>query len=214
MKREEKRETVELEPKRDQLAVGERVRVKSVTVLAHDWHLLKKTMLDYRRADGSWSSLSRETYDRGNGATILLYDRTRGTVVLVRQFRYPAFVNNHDGMLIEAPAGLLDGKNAEAAIRREAEEETGFRIGEVTKTFEVFMSPGSVTERVAFFVAEYASHDRVSGGGGLESDGEDIEVLEIAFEDALEMVKNGEIMDAKTIMLLQYAQLEGLFETS
>jgi nudix-type nucleoside diphosphatase (YffH/AdpP family) len=204
---------MELERNGDQLAVGERVRVKSVTVLAHDWHLLKKTVLDYRRTDGSWSSLSRETYDRGNGATILLYDRTRGTVVLVRQFRYPAFVNNHDGMLIETPAGLLDGKDAEAAIRREAEEETGFCIGEVRKAFEVFMSPGSVTERVAFFVAEYVSEDRVSEGGGLVSDGEDIEVLEIAFEDALNMVKTGEIMDGKTIMLLQYAQLEGLFDT-
>jgi nudix-type nucleoside diphosphatase (YffH/AdpP family) len=174
---------------------------------------LKKTTFDYKRADGTWQTLSRETYDRGNGATILLYNKTRRTVVLTRQFRYPAYVNDHDGVLIEACAGLLDQSDRETAIKREIEEETGFQIGTVTKLFEAFMSPGSVTEMLFFFVAEYGPGSKISSGGGLESDGEDIGVLEIGFEKALDMIGR-EIVDGKTIMLLQYAQIHRLLDLS
>jgi nudix-type nucleoside diphosphatase (YffH/AdpP family) len=191
--------------------VNDRVRLVGVETLSDDWALLRKTTFDWRRADGSWRRETRETYDRGDGATILLHDAAAGTVLLTRQFRLPAFVNGHpDGMLIEAPAGLLDADDAEAAIRREAEEETGVRVGEVRRLFDVFMSPGSVTERIAFFAAPYSSEDRVGAGGGLEHDGEDIEVLELPLARALAMAQTGEIADGKTIMLLQWARLEGL----
>jgi len=139
-------------PETSQMA--ERVRVREVRVLSDDWYLLKKTTLDYRRRDGSWQTLNRETYDRGNGAAILLYDPARGTVLLVRQFRYPAFVNGHPEPLIEVAAGLLDELSPEEAIRREAEEEAGCRVAQPRRVFEAFMSPGSVTERLVFFVAE------------------------------------------------------------
>jgi nudix-type nucleoside diphosphatase (YffH/AdpP family) len=191
--------------------VNERVRVVGVQTLSDDWAVLRKTTFDWRRADGSWRREARETYDRGDGATILLHDPVAGTVLLIRQFRLPAFVNGHpDGMLIEAPAGLLDAEDAEAAIRREAEEETGVRVRDIRRLFEVFMSPGSVTERIAFFAATYSHADRVSAGGGLVHDGEDIEVLELPLGEALAMVERGEIADGKTIMLLQWARLEGL----
>ena len=191
--------------------MNDRVRVVGVETLSDDWALLRKTTFDWRRADGSWRREARETYDRGDGATILLHDAQAGTVLLTRQFRLPAFVNGHpDGMLIEAPAGLLDAEDAEAAIRREAEEETGVRVGAVRRLFEVYMSPGSVTERIAFFAAPYSRADRVAAGGGLEHDGEDIEVLELPLARALAMVQTGEIADGKTIMLLQWARLEGL----
>ncbi|HZC13802.1 MAG TPA: NUDIX domain-containing protein [Thermoleophilaceae bacterium] len=183
-----------------------RVRFVEAEVLSADWYVLRKLTFDYARRDGSWSRESRETYDRGNGATILLYDESRGTVLLTRQFRCPAYVNGHrDGMLIEAAAGLLDGQDAEAAIRREAEEETGVRVGSVTKLFELFMSPGSVTERLAFYVGPYDAARRVSGGGGVVGEGEDIEVLELSLDDALARVESGEIVDAKTVLLLQWA---------
>jgi nudix-type nucleoside diphosphatase (YffH/AdpP family) len=177
-------------------------------VLADDWYVLRKATFDYRRADGSWSRQSREAYDRGNGAAILLHDEERDTVILTRQFRLPAYLNGHpDGMLVEAPAGLLEDEGAEAAIRREAEEETGVRVGGVTRVMEAFMSPGSVTERLALFVAAYRREDRRGDGGGLAEDGEDIEVLELPLAEALGMVTAGEIVDAKTIMLLQWAAL-------
>ncbi len=176
-------------------------------VLSDDWYLLKKTIYDFRRADGTWQRQQRETYDRGNGAALLLYQRDTRRVVLVRQFRFPCFVNGHDGMLIEAPAGLLDQATPEARIRAEAEEETGYRVGEVRKVFEAFMSPGSVTEKLHFFVAEYDASQKVSGGGGIEDEGEDIEVLELPFDEAMAMVRRGEIVDGKTIMLLQYAAM-------
>lgn len=185
----------------------ERVRVVESRVLSNDWYLLKKTVFDFRRANGEWQRQQRETYDRGNGAVILLYQPKSRQVVLVRQFRFPAYVNGHDGMLIEAPAGLLDEATPEQRIRAEVEEETGYRVGEVRKVFEAFMSPGSVTEKLYFFVAEYDVDARIGSGGGLEAEGEDIEVLELPFEEALAMVGGGEIVDAKTIMLLQYAQL-------
>ena len=158
--------------------MAERVRVREVRVLSDDWYLLKKTTLDYQRRDGSWQTLNRETYDRGNGAAILLYDPARGTVLLVRQFRYPAFVNGHPEPLIEVAAGLLDELSPEEAIRREAEEEAGCHVAQPRRVFEAFMSPGSVTERLVFFVAEYSAATRITDGGGLAAEGEDIEVLE------------------------------------
>jgi nudix-type nucleoside diphosphatase (YffH/AdpP family) len=186
---------------------AERVRVIESQVLSDDWYLLKKTIYDFRRADGSWQRQQRETYDRGNGATLLLYQLASRRVVLIRQFRFPAYVNGHDGMLVEAPAGLLDKATPEQRIRAEAEEETGYRVGEVRKVFEAFMSPGSVTEKLYFFVAEYDDASKISQGGGIEDEGEDIEVLELGFDDAMAMIRRGEIVDGKTIMLLQYAAL-------
>jgi GDP-mannose pyrophosphatase NudK len=188
-----------------------RVRVIDTRVLSDDWYVLKKTTFDYLRRDGSWQRQSRESYDRGNGATLLLFNPRQATVVLTRQFRFPAFVNGcSDGMLIEACAGLLDGDDPEACIRREAEEETGFRIRAPRKVFEAYMSPGSVTEKLHFFVAEYEASDRSASGGGNAVEGEDIEVLEMPFDDALAMLHSGRIEDAKTIMLLQHAALVGL----
>ncbi|MBV8897168.1 MAG: NUDIX domain-containing protein [Acidobacteriaceae bacterium] len=183
----------------------ERVRIKAVEILSNDWYVLKKTTFELRRRDGSWQQQSRETYDRGNGATILLYNLERQTVVLTRQFRFPAYVNGHSGMLIEAAAGLLDQASPEDRIRAEAEEETGYRVSHVRKIFEAFMSPGSVTERLYFFVAEYASGSRAAPGGGNHEEGEDIEVLELSIEAAMTAIETGQIQDGKTIMLLQYA---------
>jgi len=185
----------------------DRIRIHKVETLSDDWFVLKKTTFDYRRSDGTWQRQSRETYDRGHGATILLYNRERRTVVLVRQFRFPAYVEGHPGFLIEAPAGLLDQATPEVRIKAEVEEETGYRIGEVHKVFEAFMSPGSVTERLHFFVAEYDPASRPGSGGGVAEEGEDIEVLELTMEQALAMMASGEIADGKTIMLLQYAAL-------
>ena len=189
------------------------LRVIDETVLSDDWYLLKKTRFDYRRRDGSWQRQSRETYDRGNGATILLYNRALGRVILTRQFRFPTYVNgNAHGLLIETCAGLLDTDDAATCIRRETEEETGFRIRDVRKVFEAYMSPGSVTERLFFFVGEYTPKDKVSAGGGDVHEGEDIEVIEVGLDEALAMVASGEICDGKTIMLLQHAKLSGLLD--
>ncbi len=189
---------------------GERIRVRDVRVLSDDWYVLRKTIFDYQRRNGTWQTLSRETYDRGNGAVILPYDPSRGTLLLTRQFRYPAYVNGHPEPLIEAVAGLLDERTPEDAIRHEAEEEAGCRIAQPRRVFEAFMSPGSVTERLVFFVAEYSYSDRTAGGGGVVAEGEDIEVLELTLDEALAMVGDGRIMDAKTVMLLQYAKIQGL----
>jgi nudix-type nucleoside diphosphatase (YffH/AdpP family) len=183
------------------------VRITAEETLSDNWYLLKKLSFDLRRRDGSWQAQTREVYDRGNGATIVLYNLARRTIVLTRQFRIPAFVNGHSGFLIEAAAGLLDNASPEQRIRQEAEEETGYRVGAVEKVYEVFMSPGSVTERVHFFIGAYEAADRKGDGGGLADEGEDIEVLELGFEQAIAMVGNGEIVDGKTIMLLQYLQL-------
>lgn len=190
----------------------DRIRIRQVETLADDWAVLKKTTFDYRRGDGSWQTLTRETYDRGNGAVILLYDPARGRVLLTRQFRFPAFATGHPEPLIEACAGLLDALSPEEAIRKEVEEETGCRIGDPVRIFEAYMSPGSVTERLVFFTAEYSPRDRLSGGGGVAQEGEDIEVLEPTLDEALAMVADGRILDAKTIMLLQYAKLHRLAE--
>jgi nudix-type nucleoside diphosphatase (YffH/AdpP family) len=188
-----------------------RVRIVEERLLSDDWYVLKKTTFEYRCRDGRWEKQSRETYDRGNGAVVLLFNVERSTVVLIRQFRFPAFVNGcNDGLLIEACAGLLDGEDAFTCIRREAEEETGFRVKSPRKILEAYMSPGSVTEKLHFFVAEYDLQDRVSAGGGDAAEGEDIEVLELPLSSALEMIGTGAIQDGKTIMLLQYAALAGL----
>jgi nudix-type nucleoside diphosphatase (YffH/AdpP family) len=185
----------------------DRIRIHKVETLSHDWFLLQKTTFDYRRSDGSWQRQTRETYDRGHGATILLYNRERRTVVLVRQFRFPTWGDGHDGFLIEAAAGLLDQASPEERIKAEVEEETGYRVSEVRKVFEAFMSPGSVTERLYFFVAEYDPASRAGTGGGIAEEGEDIEVLELDMDDAMRMMVDGRIADGKTIMLLQYAAL-------
>jgi len=191
----------------------DRVRIQSVETLSDDWYLLKKTTFDLRRGDGTWQTQTRETYDRGNGATILLYDMERRTVVLTRQFRYPAFVNGCADDLIEAPAGLLEEASPEDRIRAETEEETGYRIHDVAKVFEAFMSPGSVTEKLFFFVGKYAPSDHVSEGGGNATEGEDIATFELHIDEAMEMIARGDIQDGKTIMLLQYAALN-LFRTT
>ena len=189
------------------MSLAERIRIQDVRVLADDHYVLKKTTFDWRRDDGSWQSVSRETYDRGNGVTLLPYNRQARTVILTRQFRYPAYVNGYGELMIEACAGLLDEAAPDARVRAEVEEETGYRLGGIEKIFECFMSPGSVTEKLYFYVAEYASDMKVSDGGGLHDEGEDIGVLELPFDTALAMIADGRIADAKTVMLLQYAAL-------
>lgn len=185
--------------------------MRDVEVVSDGWHVLRRTTLDVRRRDGRWDRQQRETYDRGNGATVLPYDAERRTVLLTRQFRWPAYVNDHpDGMLIEAAAGLLDEDDPETAVRREAAEELGIRLGDLTHVADVFMSPGSVTERVHFYVGAYTPADRVEAGGGVEDEGEDIEVLELPLDEALAMVEDGRIADGKTIMLLQWVALRRL----
>jgi len=188
------------------------VRVRDVEVLAAAWHVLRRTTLEVRSRDGSWHTQQRETYDRGNGATVLLYDLGRRTVLLARQFRYPVYVNGHpDGVLLETAAGLLDDDDPATAIRREAAEELGVVIGELEPVFEVWMSPGSVTERLHFYAAPYSPATRAGRGGGLAEEGEEIEVCELDVDDALARVADGRIADAKTIMLLQWAALSGPF---
>ncbi len=191
--------------------MNNRIRNLEVSILSNNWYILKKATFDYLGNDGTWGSFAREVYDRGNGATILLYNKANKTVILTSQFRMPTYLNgNADGYMIEACAGLLDLDNPEDCIRRETEEETGYKITSVQKAFEAYMSPGSVTEILYFFTAEYTNDMKVSDGGGLAEETENIEVMEIPFAKALEMVKTGGIKDAKTIMLLQYAQINGL----
>ena len=189
-----------------------RVRIVDVELLAAGWHVLRRTTFDYLDASGRWSRQQRETYDRGNGATVLLYDRERRTVLLTRQFRFPVYVNGHpDGMLVETAAGLLDDDDPDTAIRREAVEETGVDVGELEHVFDVFMSPGSVTERIHFFAASYDSGTRHGEVAGLADEGEEIEILELHIDVALRMIRDGRIQDAKAIMLLQWAVLDGPF---
>lgn len=187
----------------------DRVRIKSVEVLSDDWAVLKKTVLDYRRRDGIWETQVRQTYDRGDGAVILPFDPERNTVLLVRQFRFPAYVTGHHELLIEACAGLLDADDPETAIRREAEEELGYRLRDVRHIYTPYMSPGSLTERLSFFTADYSPADRISEGGGHPDEAEDIEVLEMPIDEALAAIRDGRIVDAKTIMLVQHLILEG-----
>lgn len=191
--------------------MNENVRITKKEVLSDNWYTLNKITFDYKRPDGQWENQSREAYDRGNGAAILLYNKQKQTVVLTQQFRMPTYLNgNSTGMMIEACAGLLDQDNPEECIRRETEEETGYKISTVQKVFEAYMSPGSVTEILYFFVAAYSEEMKVNEGGGIAAEQENIEVLELDFQETLKMIKRGEIKDAKTIMLLQYAQLNNL----
>ncbi len=188
------------------------VKIRDVEVISDGWHVLRRTTLDYRGTGGEWTTQQRETYDRGNGAAILPYDAERRCVLLTRQFRYPAYVNGHpDGNLIEVAAGLLDDQDPETAIRRETAEELGITIGELEYVFDVYMSPGSVTERLHFYAAPYTPADRKGPGGGVAAEGEDIEILELPFAEAMAMTFDGRIADGKTIMLLQWAALRGPF---
>jgi len=188
-----------------------KIKITQNQILSDNWYTLRKITYEYEKKDGTTETQSREAYDRGNGAAILLYNKTTKNVILTRQFRMPTYLNgNQSGMMIEACAGLLDTENAEECIRRETEEETGYAIKDVKKIFEVYMSPGSVTEILHFFVGEYTNDMKVNDGGGLDEEQENIEVLEIPFEEALQMIANGEIKDAKTIMLLQYAKINSV----
>lgn len=186
---------------------NENIKNQKTEILSQNWYTLKKITYDYLKKDGTWQSQAREAYDRGNGAAILLYNKEKQTVILTRQFRIPTYINgNETGMMIEVCAGLLDEHDPEECIRRETEEETGYKVQEVKKVFEAYMSPGSVTERLYFFIAEYSEDMKMTEGGGLEHEQENIEVLEMPIKDAYKMIDKGEICDAKTIMLLLYVQ--------
>lgn len=187
------------------------INIVKTDILSDNWYTLNKVTFTVRKKDGSTETQSRESYDRGNGAVILLYNKTSHTVILTRQFRLPTYINgNATGMLIEACAGLLDNDNPEDCIRRETEEETGYKISKAEKIFEAYMSPGSVTEILYFFIAEYSNEMKINDGGGLEEEGENIEVLELPFDKALSMIDTGDIKDAKTIMLLQHLRIKGI----
>ncbi|AZB02219.1 GDP-mannose pyrophosphatase NudK [Chryseobacterium joostei] len=188
-----------------------RIKILKTEILSDNWYTLNKVTFNIQKKDGTTETQSREAYDRGNGAVILLYNAITNTVILTRQFRLPTYINgNTTGMLIEACAGLLDNDNPEDCIKRETEEETGYKISKVEKVFEAYMSPGSVTEILHFFIAEYSNEMKITNGGGLEEEGENIEVLELSFDKALTMIDSGEIKDAKTIMLLQYLRLKNI----
>lgn len=186
------------------------IRIIASETLSDNWYILKKYTFDQRHRDGEWQRQDREVYDRGNGATILLYNRDKKTVILTRQFRFPVFINGHEDDLIEAAAGLLDNMEPESRIKAEAEEETGFRVTHVQKIFEAYMSPGSVTEKLYFYVAEYHPQDRLHAGGGIKSEGENIAVLEMTLEKALQGIEAGKIVDGKTIVLLYHVALKGI----
>ena len=189
------------------MTVKDRIRIHQTRLLSDNWYVLKTTRFDWKRRDGVWQTQEREHYDRGNGAVLLPYNPAARTVLLVRQFRLPAYLNGYDDLLIEAAAGLLDDAQPEVRIRAEVVEELGYRLGAVRKVFEAFMSPGSVTEILHFFVAEYDASMRIGDGGGHPDEGEDIEVLEPTVDEALAMIADGRIRDAKTIMLLQHLAL-------
>lgn len=187
------------------------VQIEKTEILSDNWYTLKKVTFSIQKKDGSFQQQSREAYDQGNGAAILLYDKSTGNVILTRQFRLPSYLNgNETGMMIEVCAGLLDNDNPEDCIKRETEEETGYKVSHVEKIFEAYMSPGAVTEILHFFIGEYSKEMKVNDGGGLDDEGEDIEVLELSFEEALQMIETGAIKDAKTIMLLQYLRLKNI----
>ena len=186
------------------------IRIIESETLSDNWYILKKFTFDKRRRDGEWQRQSREVYDRGNGATILLYNRDKKTIILTRQFRFPVFINGHEGDLIEAAAGLLDNMDPESRIKAEAEEETGFTVSRVEKIFEAYMSPGSVTEKLYLYLAEYHPRDQTGKGGGIKSEGEDIDVLEVTLNEALRGIESGQIVDGKTIMLIYHVALKGI----
>ncbi|AZA89669.1 GDP-mannose pyrophosphatase nudK [Chryseobacterium nakagawai] len=187
------------------------ITILKTDILSDNWYTLNKVTFTVRKKDGTTETQSREAYDRGNGAVILLYNKISHTIILTRQFRLPTYINgNASGMLIEACAGLLDNDNPEDCIKRETEEETGYKISKVEKVFEAYMSPGSVTEILHFFIAEYSNEMKINDGGGLEEEGENIEVLELSFDEAITMIDTGEIKDAKTMMLLQHLRIKGI----
>ncbi|MGE6396095.1 GDP-mannose pyrophosphatase NudK [Chryseobacterium scophthalmum] len=187
------------------------VSIEKTEILSDNWYTLKKVTFNIKKENGQTETQSREAYDRGNGAVILLYNTRTKNVILTKQFRLPTYINgNPDGMLIEACAGLLDNDNPEDCIKRETEEETGYKISKVEKIFEAYMSPGSVTEILHFFIAEYSDDMKINEGGGLEEEGENIEVLQLQFDKTLSMIDMGEIKDAKTIMLLQHLRLKNI----
>lgn len=187
------------------------IKIQKTELLSDNWYILNKVTFDYQNKDNTWGTQKREVYDRGNGAVILLYNTKKKTVILTKQFRLPTYLNgNETGMMIEACAGLLDQDHPEQCIIRETEEETGYRLTQVQKVFESYMSPGAVTEILYFFTGEYDESMKVSEGGGLEHEQENIEVLEFNFEEAYAMIASGEIKDAKTIMLLQYVKINNL----
>jgi len=188
-----------------------KVKIKSVENLSDNWYKLDKVTFDYELKNGSWQHQIRESYDRGDGAAILLYNAEKQTVILTKQFRMPSYLNeNEDGMMIEVCAGLLDEQDPITCIKNEAEEETGYKISDPKKVFEIYSTPGAVTEKIHYFVAEYSDAMKISEGGGLEEETEEIEVLELDFKKAIKMISSGEICDAKTIILLQYAQINKL----
>ncbi|EKT61133.1 DNA mismatch repair protein MutT [Providencia burhodogranariea] len=184
------------------------------TLLSDNWYTLKKYTYELQRRDGSWQEQTRECYDKGHGATILLYNIVKNSIILIRQFRLPMYIDGYNNFLIEAAAGLLDNATPEERIIAETEEETGFKIKKVDKVFEAYMSPGAVTEKIYFYIAEYHDHERVNAGGGLADEGEDIEVLEWPFPKALEAIKKGEIVDGKTIMLIQHLALNDILKSA
>ncbi|MBP4137550.1 NUDIX domain-containing protein [Flavobacterium geliluteum] len=191
--------------------INPEIKITETKLLSDNWYILNRVQFSYQKENEKPQIHFREVYDRGNGAAILLYNSIKKTVVLTRQFRLPTFLNgNKSGMMIEVCAGLLDHDNPEQAVIRETEEETGYRLQKVEKVFETYMSPGAVTEILYLFVGEYDQSMKVSNGGGLDSEQENIEVLEYTFEDAYAMIESGEITDAKTIMLLQHARIKGL----
>ncbi len=190
---------------------NDRVRILNTEILSDNWYTLSKVTFEYQKRDGTWETQIRESYDRGNGATILLYNRDKSSVILTKQFRMPTYVNgNASGLLIETCAGLLDKNSAEESIKKETEEETGYKITSVSKVFEAYMSPGSVTEIIYFFIAEYDASMKISDGGGVQTEQEEIEVLELKYKEAMNMIDKGQIKDCKTIMLLQYIKLKGI----
>ncbi|MDV6167067.1 GDP-mannose pyrophosphatase NudK [Flavobacterium sp. DG1-102-2] len=192
--------------------MSDRIKIISTNLLSDNWGVLNKVKYDYQLNDGSWQTSEREVYDRGNGAVILLYNKQKQTVILTRQFRLPTWFNgNTEGLMIEACAGVLDENDAETCIRRETEEETGYTLSDVKKIMEVYMSPGSVTEIIHFFIGAYSEEMKTGDGGGLDKEHENIEVLELSFNDAYDKIALGIIKDAKTIMLLQYAKINSLF---
>ncbi|NLP59093.1 NUDIX domain-containing protein [Lutibacter sp. B1] len=188
-----------------------KVKIKSIQNLSSDWYKLDKVNFDYQTKSGQWQNQNRECYDRGDGAAILLYNKVKKTVILTQQFRMPSYLNgNNDGMMIEICAGLLDENDPITCIKNEAEEETGYKINNPVKVFEIYSSPGAVTEKIHYFIAEYSDEMKISDGGGLDEETEEIEVLEVSFHKALTMISAGEIKDAKTIILLQYAKINNL----
>ncbi len=189
------------------MSIRARIRVLKVDLLSSHWSTVQNTTLEWQRTDGRWQAMQRETTDHGSAAAVLLYDLQRRTVVLVRQFRYATFVDGHDALMLEVPAGLLDGQSPADCVRSEAEQEVGIRVRDAQHAFSAYVCPGSLTECVHCFTAAYTAADRIGAGGGLEEEGEDIEVLEFDFDDALAAIADGRIRDAKTIMLLQHAAL-------